>query len=296
MIPEAFHRLGEKLHHLWQHLPLKGLGVLSAALPMVAVVASAVLAFMGNQNRQRMEMAVTRHFEMVERLGDLLTLMLNAETGLRGHLLTQRAEFLEPFAFAQRSLPDELESLRAFIEAEPGAGPRAQKRARLEEIRGTVGQEMTLLAQLRDATAIEAPRAANSEGLSGQLIQSKALMDHLRDQLRAMKDEEKRLLDQRLEEIRQVRRRDYLSISLALLLGLATRAVVFWLFNRRVVRRIEQLTANVRALAASEPLPNAPSGHHDAIGELEQELANAQSQLRTDRQSSTPVPPPGNSR
>ncbi len=155
---------------------------------------------------------------------------------------------------------------------------------------------MTLLAQLRDVKAIEAPRAANSEGLSGQLIQSKALMDHLRDQLRAMKDEEKQLLGQRLEEIRQVRRRDYLSISIALLLGLATRAVVFWLFNRRVVRRIEQLTANVRALAASEPLPNAPSGHHDAIGELEQELANAQSQLRTDRQSSTPVPPPGNSR
>ena len=283
MIPETLHRLGEKLHGLWQHLPLKGLGVLSAVLPMVAVAASAVLAFVGNQNRQRMETAVTRHFEMVERLGDLLTLMLNAETGLRGHLLTRRAEFLEPFAFAQRSLPDELESLRAFIEAEPGAGPRGQKRARLEQIRGTVGQEMTLLARLRDARSIEAPGTAGSEGLSAQLIQSKALMDHLRDQLRGMKDEEKRLLGQRLEEIRQVRRRDYLSISLALLLGLATRAVVFWLFNRRVVRRIEQLTANVRALAANEPPPHAPSGHHDAIGELEQELANAQTQRRTDR-------------
>ena len=73
-----------------------------------------------------------------------------------------------------------------------------------------------------------------------------------------------------------------MSISLALLLGLATRAVVFWLFNRRVVRRIEQLTVNVRALATNEPLPNAPSGSHDAIGELEQELANAQSRLRAD--------------
>ena len=99
--------------------------MLSAALPMVAVIASAVLAFVGNQKRQRMETAVTRHFEMVERLGNSLTLMLNAETGLRGHLLTKRAEFLEPFAFAQRSLPDELESLHAFIEAEPGAGPRS---------------------------------------------------------------------------------------------------------------------------------------------------------------------------
>ncbi len=249
--------------------------MLSAALPMVAVVASAGLAFVGNQNRQRMETAVTRHFEMVERLGELLTLMLNAETGLRGHLLTQRAEFLEPFAFAQQSLPDELESLHAFIEAEPGVGPRGQKRARLEQIRGTVEQEMTLLARLRDARTVQ-PSGAAGEELSTQLIQSKALMDRLRGQLRVMQDEEKKLLGERLEEIRQVRRRDYLSISLALLLGLVTRAVVFWLFNRRVVRRIELLTANVRALAANESLPNAPSGHHDAIGELEQELMKAQ--------------------
>ena len=219
MIPEAFHRLREKLHGLWQHLPLKGLGVLSATLPMVAAVASAVLAFMGNQNRQRMETSVTRHFEMVERLGNLLTLMLDTETGLRGHLLTQRAEFLEPFALARCSLPAALESLHAFIEAEPGVGPRGQKRARLEQIRGTVEQEMTLLARLRDARTIQLSGAADEE-LSTQLIQSKALMDPLRDQLRGMQDEEKRLLGERLAEIRQVRRRDYLSISLALLLGL----------------------------------------------------------------------------
>ena len=241
---------------------------------MVAVVASAALAFVGNQNRARTETAVTRHFEMVARLNDLLTLMLNAETGLRGHLLAHRAEFLEPFALAQRSLPGELQRLRAFIEAEPGDEPRARKLARMKEIHATVDHEMALLGELRNVDAI-GQAAREGDGLSGQFIQSKETMDKLRGQLREMESAEKQLLGERLDEIRRVRQRDYLSISIALALGLATRGVAFWLFNRRVVRRIEQLTGNVRALAAGEPLPHPASGHHDAIGELEEEIARA---------------------
>ena len=99
---------------------------------MLAVVASAMLALYGNQSRMRTETAVTRHFTMVEKLNDLLVLMLNAETGLRGHLLTQRTEFLEPYALAQRLLPGKLDGLHDFIEAEPGEEPRAQKGARLD--------------------------------------------------------------------------------------------------------------------------------------------------------------------
>lgn len=274
MIAESFHRLGEKIHALWQHLPLKGLGVVSAALPMVAVVVSAVLAFLGNQNRERTETAITRHFETVARLNDLFTLMLNAETGLRGHLLTHRPEFLEPFALAKKSLPGELDRLHAFIEAEPGQEPRAQKRARLEEIQRLIEHEMSLLNALGRTGPSASPADAGGQ-LTGQFVESKETMDALRGQLSDMQDNEKSLLSQRLDEIKRVRRRDYFSVSLALLLGLATRVVVFWLFNRRVVKRVEQLTANVRALSAGTPMPHPVSGHHDALGELEAELAKA---------------------
>ena len=88
-----------------------------------------------------------------------------------------------------------------------------------------------------------------------------------------MRDEEQRLLGERLEEIRRVRHRDYLTISGALLLGLATRGAVFYFFNRQVVRRVEALTSNVRARAAGQSAPNPPSEHRDAIGELERALA-----------------------
>lgn len=241
---------------------------------MVAVVVSAALAFVGNQNRQRTEMAINRHFEMVARLNDLLTLVLNAETGLRGHLLTHQAEFLEPYTLAERTLPGQLASLHSFVEAEPGTEPRQQKRARLARIQETVEHEIALLDALRQID-VAGWQASGDTRLPQQFLQSKETMDTLRGQLRGMQDEEKQLLNQRLTEIRRVRRRDYLSISVALLLGLLTRGAAFWLFNRRVVRRIEQLTDNVRASLAGQVPPYPPSGHHDAIGELEQVVSTA---------------------
>lgn len=273
MLPDSLRHLGEKLQHGWQHLPLRGLGLVSAALPMVAVVFSAAMAFVGNQQRERMETAVTRHFEMVERLGELLTHLLDAETGLRGHLLTAgRAEFLAPYEQATRSLPGELEALRTFTRGEPGEGPRQDKLTRLEAIRGTVERELALLGELR-ALPPGAPAANGGGPLATLLGRSKATMDTLRDQLREMRDGEQRLLAERLTEIRRVRRRDYLTIALALLLGLATRGAVFYFFNRRVVRRVEALTANAHALRAGQPPPHPPSEHRDAIGNLEREIA-----------------------
>ena len=242
---------------------------------MVAVVASAVLAFLGNQNRQRMEVAVTRHFEMVGNLDELLILLLNAETGLRGHLLTEGTEYLQPFADAQQALPKKMEELRRFVEAEPGAQPRQQKRTQIEGVRATIDEEMSVLTRLRDSRTVKPEQANLETALVSQLVQSKTLMDGLRGQLRTMQTEERRLLDQRLTEISQVRRRDYLSISAALLLGLLTRGLAFWLFHRRVVRRIENLSDNVRGLSAGEPLPHPVSGNHDTIGEMERELDDA---------------------
>ncbi len=276
MIPDSLRHLGERLQHGWQHLPLRGLGIVTAALPMVAVVFSAAMAFVGNQQRERMETAVTRHFTMVERLGDVLTHLLDAETGLRGNLLAGRAEFLEPYAEATRSLPGELDALRSFIQGEPGERPRREKLVGLEGIRVTVGQELELLGQLRASTPAGAGATAtiaDDGGLVSRLIRSKTTMDTLRGQLRAMRGEEQRLLGLRLAEIARVRHRDYLTISGALLLGLLTRGAVFYFFNRRVVRRVEALTANVRARRAGQPAPHPPSDHRDAIGELERALA-----------------------
>ena len=86
-------------------------------LPLLAVVIYAVFAFFGNQTRANIEADLQRHARMVKTLGEVLTLMVNAETGMRGYLLTQRHEFLEPYATASQNLPTAMAQARALAEA-----------------------------------------------------------------------------------------------------------------------------------------------------------------------------------
>lgn len=248
-----FLRLVGNIQRLWTRLPLREQALLAVALPMLAVIFSAVMAFVGNEERERTEGAVRRHFAMIEQLSDVLTHLLDAETGLRGHLLAGRAEFLEPYQLAARSLPQELKNLQTLIATDPREAPREKKLARLAGIRDTVGEEMALLEHLGALHAASADNAATSNAevsLADTLLRSKQTMDKLRGQLREMRDDEQRLLQDRLQEIRAVRRRDYLTISVALFIGLITRGIAFYFFNRRVVKRIRQLT---EMRAASRP-------------------------------------------
>lgn len=259
------------IQRLWARVPLREQGLLAAALPMVAVVFSAAMAFVGNEERERTEAAVRRHFSMIENLADLQSHLLDAETGLRGNLLARRAEFLEPFELARRALPEELETLRGLVEGEPGASQRQQKLVRLAQIRETVEREMTLLDRLH--AFVEEDTVSSKVALDSQLADSKTTMDELRGQVREMRDREEQLLAERLADIRRVRRRDYITIAAALLLGLVTRGAVFWLFNRRIARGVRHLTENVQRLRAGQPLPHSPSSAGDDLGQLERAVA-----------------------
>lgn len=238
---------------------------------MLAVIFSAGMAFVGHEERARTEAAVRRPFSMIENLADLQGHLLDAETGLRGNLLARRAEFLEPYELARRALPEELETLRGLVEGEPGTSPRQQKLVRLAQIRETVGREMTLLDGLH--AFIKEETNSSNDALNAQLAERKTTMDKLRSQVREMRDHEEQLLAERLADIRRVRQRDYVTIAAALLLGLVTRGVVFWLFNRRIARGVRHLTENVRRLHAGQPLPHSPSSAGDDLGQLERAVA-----------------------
>ncbi len=111
----------------WEHSPLRWKGIVLAAIPLLALLVSASFAFLGNSQRERAETDVARHFEPVTSLEELLTLVVNAETGTRGFLLTRRTEFLGPYTLALQHLAPKIQQLRALPQAEPGAGPRLSR-------------------------------------------------------------------------------------------------------------------------------------------------------------------------
>lgn len=148
-----FGGIAQPVLRAWQRIPLRRQAQIQIVLPLLAVACSTMIAIYGNAQRARIEAAMERHIETVNATNQVLTLMVNAETGVRGYLLTRRNEFLEPYATASGQLPAVLAQLRALAESEPGDEPRASKLSQLSRLGGLIEQQMADLAWQRQHVA-----------------------------------------------------------------------------------------------------------------------------------------------
>jgi CHASE3 domain len=124
--------LAQPALRLWDRLPIRVQGRITVGLPLVAVFLSTCLALVGNHQRVDIETDIQRKFEMTAALGGLTTLMVNAETGMRGYLLTGQSEYVRPFDQASDELPTAMARLTELAAAEPGEKPRQDKLQRAD--------------------------------------------------------------------------------------------------------------------------------------------------------------------
>ena len=212
-------------------------------LPLVAITISAVLALFGNHQRANIQADIQRHFQMVTSLNEVVTLMVNAETGMRGYLLTKRDEFLQPYATASKKLRYAMSDLRTLAEAEPSHDPRLKKLRLLKTIQLLIDRQMADLDWQRQYAIASKTFRFFTKGMTFDkkiydlLASGKRTMDEIRANLNTMQNEEELLLIERIQEINAIRQRDYLVIILALVIGLGTRLMARYLLNTEKVIR-----------------------------------------------------------
>ena len=129
----------------WNHTSLRAQGGILSLIPFIAILISFAFAFYGNRSRAWIEYDIQRKFKMVRQYNDLMSLMVDAETGERGYLLTKRAEYLEPYRLAVEQIPPTIASLRESIELEPGEKPRLERLAGLATLEDLVTKQLASL-------------------------------------------------------------------------------------------------------------------------------------------------------
>jgi CHASE3 domain sensor protein len=250
----------------WEKFPLKWKGIVLAVLPFVVLALSASVALWGNRQRERTETALAHHIALANSLEDVQFLVVSAETGTRGFLLTRRDEFLAPFRRAGRELPRQRKELETIVASEPGDEPRREKMASLKRIEALVDGQMKALLVLQRQTS------TSPSELLPRLQQSKRDMDALRAELRLMRRSEEKLMNQRMKDIIWVRQRDYIGVAITLFVGVLARALWIYLFNTGINGRLERIRENVLARERGEALPHDAAPTADALGELEREI------------------------
>jgi CHASE3 domain sensor protein len=253
---------------IWNRASIRAQGGILALIPVVAVLVSFVFALYGNRNREWIESDIQRKFKMVRQFNDLMSLMVDAETGERGFLLTKRTEYLEPYKQAVAQIPPTIASLRETITLEPGEKPRFERLEGLQKIEGLIDQQLAHLKKSQEYTSAD----RNQNELYAHLQTGKNTMDAIRTEIGTMQNKEEELLGDRIEDINSIRHRDYLFVFIALFVGLLMRLISFYLFDIGIVRRLNRLTENVSAITRGEAFTHPLPKKDDAVGLLEQEI------------------------
>lgn len=209
------------------------------AIIFALVTVMALLSYFTGKRYLAAVRAVEHTLAVESAIDTTLTLLVDAETGHRGYLLTGDEQFLEPLRGAQRELPARFSRLDTLT-----AGDAAQG-TRIKQIRELVHDKLTFIAETerfrREGEFVQAIQLVRSG-------RGKLLMDRIRTLCRAMKGHEEAILIARKTEAEFAERLGIIGIGAGSLAMVALALFSFLTVNRDVA----ELKRVAEELAKSE--------------------------------------------
>lgn len=202
----------------------------------------------------------TPTYEVITKLETAISLLLDAETGQRGYVITGDERFLEPYYAANPHIETTIRELRRLT----SDNPSQQRRIRALEQR--VAARLAFITEAIDL------RKRNEIEAAVQVIKSgggKIEMDAIRQTIEEMKEEEQRLLKVRLEESQLAARKAIVAFTVLTFLVVALLGFSYYVIKRDISRQ-EQKKNLLRELSLTDDL----SGLYNRRGFLA--LANQQ--------------------
>ncbi|HWD51845.1 MAG TPA: ATP-binding protein [Acidimicrobiales bacterium] len=246
----------------WENWGLRTKGLAVVAVPLAAL-ALAGGVFAGFQREDQQAAQLVNQSQAVRSAIQNVTIdLVNAETGVRGFLLTRQASFLQPFLEAQASTAKDIGHLSNLVKDDPAEAGRAQQVKSLAAIR------LAHLQALLAATSVPA-----SAELS-LLAESKTSMDAVRAELSQMDHDEAGLQASRTAANSRITTWFNVAIGVVIGVGLIGGFVASLLFGISVSRRVRRLQENADRLQDEVPLTDLPSGD-DEVGRLGAALGSA---------------------
>lgn len=240
------------------NLSLGAKGVLVVAIPVCALLLAMVLFYQFERQLRDAQASVERTFDARSALRRIITQMVNAETGIRGFLLTRQPEFLQPYEDARRQLPQAFQDLHRLVSPEQAA--------RLTSLEQQANRLLASMEQTR-ADAVRDHATASVERLQND----KSVMDDLRQQLAAMHDREQQLLARRTGEAETAEERLRAAVFAGGGFGLLGGILAALIFTTSIVRRVRHLENEAREVARGRAITHLVRGN-DELSRLEETL------------------------
>jgi PAS domain S-box-containing protein len=219
-------------------------------IPLLLVALLALMGYIAREATaatEQISRAVEETLRVLNAQEELLTLIVNLETGLRGFGLTGDEAFLEPYQRAEPEIPARLATLREQVADSPVQLARLdQVEALIEEWRAVVAEPQIAVAR---AGGDVRPLVATGEG--------KRRIDAIRAEMRTFQEHEEQELAgyrQSLLEALRLQRNLELAAAVAATLALALSVLI----ARQIARPIEELDHAAARIASGQLDARAP--------------------------------------
>jgi len=242
-------------------LSLSQKGLLLVGVPAIFQVLLLASLFAFERAHDRARAAELRRKEVVVSAYRLLALLIDAETGMRGYLITQKPEFLEPYDRAVREIPKELSRLRALTESDRAVGELDQIAARATASLAFQTQNRQLIQSGARATALD--RVQRGIG--------KQIMDAFRTSMDQLLAAEQRAAANEEQHSIQLRSRLNAALGVGTAANIAICVGLILLLTRSFTRRLSAVIENTYRLQQHQALL-MPVGGEDEIGDLDRRI------------------------
>ena len=175
-----------------------------AAIPVLAILLALASLLIVGRSQNAADQAVVHANEVKASSEGALTLLVDAETGVRGFQATGEASFLEPYDLALAQLPRTLSTLKVLVGDEP------DQATRVHQVENLTTSELATLESLRKQEAIGAGRDVRSLGLD---TTGRSTMDIIRGKVSAIEATETQV-----QQARQAQYHDLENLALIIIL------------------------------------------------------------------------------
>ncbi len=152
---------------------------------LAALIANAAIAYLNIARLQRNSQLVEQQHQVLEALRSLMAVLVDAETGQRGYLLTGEPSFLAPYESASLTLRNELSTVEGMMSID------AERRASFAKLNADIDERMDLLRY-----SLELFKAEGDEAVGAFLKMGKGrqVMDRIRQSSNQMELKERAAL------------------------------------------------------------------------------------------------------
>ena len=212
----------------------------------VALAILCALAILAYQNAGKSAAAfesLLHTQDVLLKLNTVFSHVVEAETSIRGYVITGSADHLESFDKAVRLLPLEINELRLLVSDNPGQSTKAALLATLLE------DKQSLFKEIRNLMFDQAP---SKPELVTLIDRGKSMTDEIRSLIAEMEGEEEKLLQTRSAQARADERLVRLTIAGGAALALAIAVAATLVADRESLRR-DQTEQRFRGLLEFAP-------------------------------------------